>query len=112
MMKKLGSDLLYLILKSIDRYNDPNIDGYVIHPNYLSVIIEDIEESTEEGLVEIKHYIKVELSEGSYLDNKNFLENLEDYFNENKCISDFKDCYLYKIILTTFNELKDEVESA
>jgi len=109
MFKKLGSDLLYLILKSIDRYNDPKIEGCVISPVYLTVIAETIETADEAEVLLVKKEILTELSEGDYLNNILFLDNLEAYFEE--CgISKTEDLLIYKIIKESFDELINAIE--
>lgn len=98
-LEKLGSDLLYLILKTVDQ--SANIA--VIHPEYLEFLVDRFEEFEPYDLKVCKDELIYELKEGAnYLENVNFLDDLDDLFEA--------DTKVYRLIRSAYQEAKgDEV---
>lgn len=105
MLKKLGSDLLYLILKTIARFEYFETEGFVLNTRYLSYIEDRLSEATDEDLAEIKKELKVELSEGDYVGDEAFLKNLDCVFAASE-MTNYKDSTLYKAIKESFLKTK------
>ena len=99
-LEKLGSDLLYLILKTVDQ--SANIA--VIHPEYLEFLVDRFEEFEPCDLKVCKDELIYELKEGvGYFENVNFLDDLYDLFEA--------DTKVYQLIRSAYQEAKgDEVQ--
>lgn len=98
-LEKLGSDLLYIILKTVDaRYWGTN----VIHPAYLEFLVDRFEEFEPYDLKVCKDEMIYELREANYLENESFLDDLDDLFEA--------DTKVYQLIRSAYQEAKgDEV---
>lgn len=98
--------MLYLVLKTITRFENCEKEGYVLNPSYFSVINDRLSEATDKDLSEVKNEIKKELTEGDYLEDKNFMEKMEAVFSQTD-IFDYKNSVLFTII----KECVEEVNS-
>lgn len=97
MLKKLGSDLLYMILCSVKQYKTGNI----LPTEFLGFTIDRVEEASDNEIADIIADVLVEIQEGDYIRN-DFLENLENYFKDagdndldSVLFSTLKQTYLY-----------------